>query len=179
MYVSSVMRPLDRAHWRVLERVQFSQSFPERTSPWPCATLSSFHRQHPRNGTIPEPASGQIPEQSHDSGEVLRVPTIVEAVSRSDPRGRIVFADDLGGDAGGLTHLTGREVAANTGQHDRLSIGILRGLHLPVRVLGHDPERDPALRAEAANLLEVQVVQLFEEPCSLALRELRQEIRHR
>src|SRR5262245_17736741 len=53
-----------------------------------------------------------------------------------------------------------------------------RGLYPPVRVLGRDPVRDPALRTEAANLLEVHVVQLFEEPGLLGLRELRQIIRH-
>ena len=70
------------------------------------------------------------------------------------------------------------EIAADTGQHDRFSIGILRGLHLPVRVFGHDPVRDRALRTEAANLLEVHVVQLLKEARPRAFRELRQEVRH-
>jgi hypothetical protein len=51
----------------------------------------------------------------------LRVPTIVEAIARPEPRRR-------------------------------------------PRGLRHDPVRDSALRAEAANLLEVHVVQFLEEP---------------
>src|SRR5207247_10537628 len=120
-----------------------------------------IHRDHARNGAIPEPARGQVAKQSHDTLELLRVPTIVEAWARSGPRGRILLADDLCGDAGRPTDLACREIAPDTGQHDRLSIGVFRSPHLPVRVLGHDPVRDPALRAEAATLLEVHVVQIF------------------
>src|SRR5207247_4457649 len=96
----------------------------------------------------------------------------------SEPRWRILLADDLCGDERGRTRLACREVAADTGQHDRLSIGVFRGLHLPVRVLGHDLVRDPACGAEATNLLEVHVVQLLKEPRLLAFGELRQEVRH-
>src|SRR5207249_7369607 len=92
--------------------------------------------------------------------------------------GRILLASDLCGDECGRTHLACREVAADTGQHDLLSIGVFRGLHLPVRVLGHDLVRDPACGAEATNLLEVHVVQLLKEPRLLAFGELRQEVRH-
>jgi len=46
------------------------------------------------------------------------------------------------------------------------------------RSVSHDPVRDPAIRAEAANLLEVHVVQHFKEPGLLVLSDLRQEIRH-
>src|SRR5437899_5391731 len=137
-----------------------------------------LHREHARNGAIPKPAGGQVAEQSHDTLEFLRVPTIVEAVARSKPCRWILLADDLRRDAGGLTDMACPEIAADTRQHDRLSIGVLRGLHLPVRVLGHDPVRDSALRTEAANLLEVHVVQLSKEPRPLACRELRQEVRH-
>ena len=109
---------------------------------------------------------------------LLRVPAIVQAVATSEPRWWILLADDLRGDERGRTHLACREVAADTGQHDRLSIGVFRGLHLPVRVLGHDLVRDPACGAEATNLLEVHVVQLLKEPRLLAFGELRQEVRH-
>src|SRR6202008_4672527 len=104
-----------------------------------------LHRHHARNGAVAESTGGQVAEQSHDTIELLRVPTIVEAVSRSNPRGRLFLADDPGWNAGGMTDLTCREVAADTRQYDWLSISILRGLHLSVRVLGHDPVRDPAL----------------------------------
>ena len=135
-----------------------------------------LHREHTGNGAIPEPAGGQVAEQSHDTLELFRVPTIVEAVARSEPHWRIFLADDLRRDACGLTDLAGREIAADTGQHDRFSIGVLRRLHLPVRGLGHDPVRDLALRTEAANLLEVHVIHLFKEPRLFAFRELRQEV---
>src|SRR5262245_17135478 len=71
-----------------------------------------LHREHTRNGAIPEPASSQVAEQSHDTLELLRVPTIVEAVTRSKPRWWILLANDLRGDPGGLTDLARREVAA-------------------------------------------------------------------
>src|SRR5262249_16384650 len=125
-----------------------------------------------------EPASGQVAEQSHDTRELLRVPTIVQAVARSGPRWWSLLADDRRMDASGLTDLACPEIVPDTGQHDRLSIGVLSGLHLPVRVLGQDAVRNRGLRAEAANLVEVHVVQLFEEPRLLALRERRQEVRH-
>src|SRR5206468_3159219 len=124
-----------------------------------------------------EPSGGQITKQPHDPLELLCVPTIVEAIARSEPRRRTLLADDLYGDASGLTDLACPEITSDTGQHDWLSIGVLCGLHLPVRVLGHDPVRDPARRAAAADLLEVHVVQLFKEPCLLALGEPRQEVR--
>src|SRR5262245_38076805 len=143
-----------------------------------CSARPELHREHARNGAVPEPAGGQVAEQSHDTLELLRVPAIVEAVARSGPRWWILLADDRRGDACGLTGLACPEVAPDTGQHDRLAIRVLRGLHLPVRGLRHDPERDPALRAEAANLLEVHVVQLLEEPRLLDFRQHRQEVRH-
>src|SRR6185503_8463876 len=137
-----------------------------------------LHRDNPRNGAVAEPASGQVAQQPHDSLELLCVPAIVEAVARFEPRWRRLLADDLRGDAGGLASLACREVAANTGQCDWLSIDVLRCLHLSIRVLSHDPVRDPALGAEASNFLEVHVVQLFKQPCPLALREPRQKVGH-
>src|SRR4029450_1675149 len=113
----------------------------------------------------------------HDTLELLRIPTIVETIARSGPRRRPLLADNLCGDAGGLTDLACCEIAPDTGQHDRLSISVLRGLHLAVRGLHHDPVRNSALRAEAANLLEVHVVQFLEEPRALGRGELRQEVR--
>src|SRR5204862_1356260 len=110
--------------------------------------------------------------------ELLRIPTIVETIARSGPRRRTLFADNLCGDAGGLTDLACCEIAPDTGQHDRLSISVLRGPHLAVRGLRHDPVRDSARGAEAANLLEVHVVQFLEEPRALARGELRQQVRH-
>src|SRR3954467_15826105 len=149
----------------LFERGRFSAS-PER------------HYDHPGDSAVLEPAGGQVAEQPHDTLVLLRVPAIVQAVVPSEPRWRILLAHDLRGDERGRTHLACREVAADTGQHDRLSIGVFRGLHLPVRVLGHDLVRDPAYGAEATNLLEIHVVQLLKEPRLLAFGELRQEVRH-
>src|SRR6185503_14919256 len=94
-----------------------------------------LHREYPGNGAVLEPAAGQVAEQPQDSLEFLRIPPIVEAVARSEPRRRILLAHDLCGDAGRETDLACREIAPDTGQHDRLSIGVFRGPHLPVRVL--------------------------------------------
>src|SRR5436190_19979718 len=149
----------------LLERGRFS------ASPEP-------HHDHPGDSAVLEPAGGQVAEQPHDTLVLLRVPAIVQAVATSEPRWRILLADDLRGDERGRTHLACREVAADTGQHDRLSIGVFRGLHLSVRVFGHDLVRDPACGAEATNLLEVHVVQLLEEPRLFAFGKLRQEVRH-
>src|SRR4029077_961733 len=60
-----------------------------------------LHREHARNGAVPEPAGGQVAEQSHDTLELLRVPTIVEAVARSGPRRRTLLADNPCLDASG------------------------------------------------------------------------------
>ena len=121
-----------------------------------------LHGEHSGNRAVLEPSGGQITKQPHDTLELLRIPTIVETIARSGPSRRTLLADNLCGDAGGLTDLARCEIAPDTGQHDRLSISVLRGLHLAVRGLRHDPVRDSALRAEAANLLEVHVVQFLE-----------------
>src|SRR5438270_219126 len=95
-------------------------------------------------------AGGQITKQPHDTLKLLRVPTIVEAIAKSGPPRRTLLADNLYGDASGLTDLACFEIAPDTGQHDRFSISVFRGLHLAVRGLRHDPIRDSVLRAEAA-----------------------------
>src|SRR3982750_1394579 len=135
----------------LLERGRFSAS-PES------------HHDHPGDSAILEPAGGQVAEQPHDTLVLLRVPAIVEAVATSEPRWRILLADDFRGDQRGRTDLACREVAAGTGPHGRLSSGVCRDLHLAVLVLGHDLVRDAAGGTKATYLLQVHVVQLLEEP---------------
>src|SRR5262245_26639763 len=136
------------------------------------------HHDYASDSTVLESAGRQVTERPHDTLLLLRVPAIVQAVATSEPRRRILLADDLRRDERRRTNLACREVVADTGQHDRLSIGVLRGLHLPVRALGHDLVRNPARGAEGTNLVEVHVVQLLKEPRLLALGEPRQEVRH-
>ena len=75
-----------------------------------------------------------------------------------------------------MTGLAGRQVMADARQHDWLSIRILCGHHLSVRILRQNLPGDAALRTEPANLSEVQVVQLFEQPGSLVLGKLREQV---
>src|SRR2546427_12191030 len=96
------------------------------------------HHDHPGDSAVLEPAGGQVPEQPHDALVLLRVPAIVQAVATSEPRWRILLADDLRGDERGRTHLACREVTADTGQPDRPSIGVFRGPSLPLRGPGPD-----------------------------------------
>src|SRR5262249_45240576 len=114
-----------------------------------------------------------------DACVFLRIPAIVKTFARSGPRGWIILSYDFSGDACRLTYLTSLQVTPNPSQHDGLSISVFRCFHFSLRLLGQDLVRDPAIGAEAANFLQVQVVQLLEEPCLLLLREVRQEVWHR
>src|SRR6185436_8628067 len=87
-----------------------------------------LHGEHPGNRAVLESSGGQITKQPHDTLELLRVPTIVETIARSWPRRRTLLADNPCGDASGLTDLACCEIAPDTGQYDRLSISVLRGL---------------------------------------------------
>src|SRR5207244_13545249 len=82
----------------LLERGRFS------ASPEP-------HHDHPGDSAVLEPAGGQVAEQPHDTLVLLRVPAIVQAVAPSEPRWRILLADDLRGDARRRSGLAGRDVA--------------------------------------------------------------------
>jgi hypothetical protein len=107
------------------------------------AARPELHHHHARNGAVAEPAVSQVAEHPHDTVELFRVPPIVEAVARVEPRWRILLSNDRRGDACRLTGLACCEVMANTRQHDWLSIGVLCHLHLSARVLSHDPVGDP------------------------------------
>src|ERR1043165_1126786 len=130
------------------------------------------HRDHPGDGAVAEPAGGQIAKQPHDSLVLLGVPTIVETVTRPKPRRRFLLSYDFHRNARGLTDVSCCEVAADTGQHDRLSVRVLRGLPLSARVLNNDPEGNAPGDAETSNLIEVHIIQLLKEPCSLISIEL-------
>src|SRR5690349_3097348 len=118
-----------------------------------------LHGEHPCDGAIAEPAIGEFTERPDDALVLLRVPTVIQTVARSRPRGWIVGSQDRCGNARRLTRIAGGQVMADACQHYGLSINILRGLHLSVGILGQNLVWDPAIRTETAKLLKVQVVQ--------------------
>src|SRR6476661_9659893 len=119
------------------------------------------HRDHAGDGAVAEPAAGQVAKQPNDSLVLLGVPTIVETIARPKPRRWFLLSYDFHGDARGLTDLARCKVAADTVQHDRLSVGVLCGLYLSARVLSNDPVRNAPWDAETSNLIEVHIVQLL------------------